>query len=155
MTDDAYGSFGGTKHYGLIKAATLRVIDRYYEKYSRVVIENTELSLEARNQVEFGSSMPHFSHTKEINPDVSMATEPGKSDERQKKLIIVECETRADGLLVDQHRLTAYDLLRLGRQDRSTLMLYIAFPESLRGEVEKPDAFNDLWFFDVEARDDV
>ncbi len=66
---------------------------------------------------------------------------------------MVECETRHDGLLRDDMRLVAYDMLRIANPDRDKLKLYVAFPEELRGEVEKPECFNDVWFFDVKEGD--
>lgn len=146
---DAYGRFGGTTHYKLIQAALHRLIARYWEKNSKLQIENEDLS--------FTSSLAGFGRhsarraEKEIHPDIVLSTEPGEAGMAGDKTVVVECETRKNGLLANDLRMAAYELLRQGNKDRNKMMLYVAFPESLRGDVEKPDWANDLWFFEVDG----
>lgn len=144
MANNVHGRFGGDEHFQLIQETLHKLVNRYYEKNSRLVVENEAL--------EFRSSISGWRgawNTREIHPDVAMTTEPGEAGMETKKKILVECETRTDGLLSNGPRMAAYQFLREGNTDRNELMVYLVFPERLKGEVAKPEWANDLWFFEV------
>lgn len=146
--DEVHGRFGGTRHYKLIQASIHRLVDRYYEKNSRLTVENEELTLRS-SLSGFGSYGSAQHAEKDLHPDVCMKNEPGEAGMESEKVVLVECETRKNGLLANDLRTVAYDLLRQRNQNRNELMIYLAFPDDLEGQIDKPDWANDLWFFDV------
>jgi len=144
------GKFGKIKHFLLVKKALLQVIDRYYEKYAVIMVENQKVSMNASLHFYSHFTSPRGSY--ELHPDITLAIrDKDDDDDNRIRMIVVECETSSTGLLTNEMRMTAYRLLRLGTPDRSKLMMYIAFPSELKGKIKKPEAFNDLWFFDLEA----
>jgi len=151
---NSHGKLGGDKHYQLIKKSAIRLIDNYYNRYSQLTIENSDISVSSRLGQAFDSHFPSIRGKRDLEPDIMMVTNSakrGKNEETSdtQKVIIVEAETTKDNLLNDSFRLTAYKLLREAKKDKNKLMLYIAFPEKLKGLVDKPGFFNDLWFFEV------
>lgn len=146
--DDAHGRFGGNEHYRLIQMALHRVVNRYYEKNERIVVENEELAFSSSISSSYHHGTGHSE--KQLHPDIYVETEPGESGMASEKTIIVECETSKRNLLENDLRMAAYNLLREGNPDRNELMIYLAFPAGLKGDVEKPEWANDLWFFETE-----
>lgn len=153
MAEDAvHGRFGGTRHYQLIQASLHKLVDRYYEKNSRLYVENEELTLSS-SIGSFGGYGGVSHAEKTLHPDVAMKNEAGEEGMESEKVILVECETRKNGLLSNDLRTVAYDLLRQRNQDRNELMIYLSFPMELKGDIPKPEWANDLWFFDVDGGD--
>lgn len=146
---NVHGRFGGDRHYRLIQEALHRVVDRYYEKNARICIENE--TLQFRSTLSGGGLGRRHWSEKELHPDIVVNMEAGEADESLEtdKTIVVECETSTNNLLTNTLRLATYQVLR-AKHTKNELMIYLAFPEELRGEVEKPDWCNDLWFFEVE-----
>lgn len=152
MADNVHGRFGGDEHYELIQKSLHKIVDRYYEKNARIAVENE--TLEFRSTLGSRGIGGRFWSEKELHPDIVVQMEPGEAGMETQKTVVVECETSTNNLLTNTVRLATYTVLREG-QDKNELMIYLAFPEALRGKVEKPDWANDLWFFEVggERRD--
>lgn len=148
--DKQQGKFGKKKHFKLIKITLLHIIDKYYERFGVIRLENTEITMEARLGIGFlGFRGAEYT----LHPDIVMEIKENGNSDTVNKTIIVECETTENNLLKDEMRLTAYKLLRLKNNDGKKLMMYIAFPKKLKGKVKKPECFNDLWFFDIEKQE--
>lgn len=157
-----HGKYGKEEHFALTKKALIHVIDRYWETFGVIQVENASInmhaSLTSRTDLDLNW---RDSGTYTLHPDILVSikeSEPptGRAlpDAKNSKVIIVECETSPHGLLKDEMRLTAYKLLRLRNPDKNNLMIYIALPSELKGKIEKPESFNDLWFFDLDTRGD-
>lgn len=154
MGSNSRGKFGSDRHFRLTKKALLHVIDKYWETFGVIQVENKTIWLNA-SLSGVSSTMGRLDGNYKLHPDISVVIQQKHPDEsiKSEKTIIVECETTLNGLLKDEMRLTAYKLMRLGTQDRNKLMMYVALPSELKGKVDKPEIFNDLWFFDVGAED--
>ncbi len=147
---EQHGKFGKGRHFELVKKALLYVIDKYWETFGTIQVENKTIWMHA-SLSGMSSTMSRLDGDYKLHPDISVVIQQKHPDESIKfeKTIIVECETTLNGLLKDEMRLTAYKLMRLGTQDRNKLMMYVALPSELKGKVDKPEIFNDLLFFDV------
>lgn len=148
--DKQFGKYGKKGHLKLIKATLLHIIEKYYETFGVIKVENTKITM--------GATIGDYFHTYgegtySLHPDIALTTNlvNGMGTENPKKIIVVECETTPYGLLKDEMRLTAYKLLRLDKRDTKKYMLYISMPIEFKGKVEKPDFFNDIWFFDIDS----
>lgn len=151
--DDAHGQFGGNEHYRLIQMALHRVVNRYYEKNARITVENEEITFTSSVATSYGNpaiGSPGHSE-KTLHPDIFVEMQSGETGMSEDKTVIVECETSKHNMLTNDLRMAAYNLLRQGNQNRNQMMIYIAFPMRLKGEVEKPEWANDLWFFESES----
>lgn len=155
--DVQQGKFGKEKHFRLVKKSLLYLIDRYWDKFGVIRVENATISVSADISSDITSfhSMRgyegEYTGAYTLHPDISL-TLAGTRDDSPKKLIIVECETSPAGMLKDRTRMTAYHLIRLKQEDRTRLHMYLAMPKEFKGKVKKPEDFNDLWFFDMGAR---
>lgn len=159
---EQHGKFGTDRHFELVKKALIHVIDKYWETFGVIQVENANISMHASLTSRTDLDLTwHDSGTYNLHPDILVSikqSEPptGRAlpDAKNSKVILVECETSPNGLLKDELRLTAYKLLRMRLSDKSKLMMYLAFPSELKGKVEKPDIFNDLLFFDLSRGED-
>lgn len=147
---EQHGKFGKDRHFGLVKKALLHVIDKYWETFGTIQVENKTIWMHASLSGMI-STMSRLDGDYKLHPDISVVIQQKHPDEsiKYEKTIIVECETSPNGLLKDEMRLTAYKLMRLGTHDRNKLMMYIALPSELKDKITKPECFNDFWFFDV------
>lgn len=150
-----HGKFGKDKHFALVKKALLHVIDRYWESFGTIRVENETIAMHARFA---GTYFGGWAGEYNLHPDIAITLQNNENriveTEKSEKLIVVECETTANGLLKDELRLTAYKLLRLRTPDKTKLMMYLALPSELKDKIEKPECFNDIWFFDVPNGDE-
>ena len=154
MGSNSRGKFGKDKHFELTKKALIHVIDKYWETFGIIQVENATITMDAHlsSGLMFTLGADAVRGQYDLHPDITVSIKEKYPDSRTvDKIIIVECETSPRGLLEDEMRLTAYKLLRLRIQDKNKLMMYIALPSEFKGKAEKPESFNDLWFFDVGA----
>lgn len=145
---EGHGKYGTEKHRELIKEAMHFITDRYFNRYGpfKLEVENNTISASASMS---GHRYGYSRDTDyELNPDILCQILEAEGGDIKKELV-VECETSKYNMLSNEMRMTAYKLLRLKHSDKSKFMMYIVFPEELKGKVEKPECFNDLWFFDV------
>lgn len=149
MTEQ-HGKFGKGRHFKLVKKALIHTIDKYWETFGTIQVENKAIWMRA-SLSGMASTISRLDGDYKLHPDISVVIQQKHPDEsiKFKKTIIVECETSLNGLLKDEMRLTAYKLLRMGTPDKNKLMMYIALPSELKGKANKPDYFNDLLFFNL------
>ena len=151
LRKESFGRFGKAGHQLLIKKALLKLIERYDGQYGTIRIDRE--SIEMRAGMGSYSGISHFSSDGiKFIPDIMMEFygEPDKYGEKKfQKKIIVECETTDKHLLKNKKKLVAYELLRLTQKDGIKLMIYLAMPKEFKGTIEKPESFNDIWFFDL------
>ena len=139
------GKFGKIKHFRLIKKSLLFALEKYYEKFAVIQVENHEIIMGAS----LGGAWTYDGQYK-LHPDIVITFKERDEGYAKPKTIVVEAETSLNGLLKSEMRLTAYKLLRLNHPDKSQFMLYIALPTQLKGKAKKPEPFNDFWYFDIE-----
>lgn len=154
-----HGRFGKDRHFELVKKALIHIIDRYWETFGVIQVENASIdmhaSLTSRTDLDLTwHDAGHYTLHPDILVSIKQSEPPtGRAlpDAKNSKVILVECETSQNGLLKDELRLTAYKLLRLRQPDKNKMMMYIALPSELKGKIEKPECFNDLLFFGLQT----
>jgi len=153
-----YGKYGKAGHFNLVKRSLIHAVNRYWERAHLIQVEKETIQLGARMRVRSGIYDDYSKGVYEVHPDLCLIVLGAKDEEKRgygnsemSSIIIVECETTATNMLKNEMRLLAYQMLRLRYPDRGKIKMYIALPLELKGKVKKPEAFNDLWFFDMNS----
>jgi hypothetical protein len=157
--DKQYGKYGKEKHFKLVKAALIQLINKYYDKFAVISVEKQAIGMQANMGYHSIDMLNSEKMSYTLYPDIYCAIRPVEEKvnglkinyaESKGKVVIIEAETTDTNLLANEMRLTVYKLLRMRYPDKQQFMIYLVMPIEFKGKVLKPDFFNDIWFFDLD-----